>query len=69
MIWAISVVLALAGLVFLALAAMRLLRGMNELNLNLDRVQERVGQVQDLQERLNSTLAEAERASAALPKK
>jgi hypothetical protein len=69
MIWAISVVLALAGLVLLASAAMRLLRGMNELNLNLDRVQERVGQVQDLQERLNATLAEAERVSAALPKK
>ena len=69
MIWAISVVLALAGLVFLALAAMRLLRGMNELNLNLDRVQERVGQVQDLQERLNATLTEAQRVSTALPKK
>jgi hypothetical protein len=69
MIWAISVVLALAGLVFLALAAMRLLRGMNELKLNLDRVQERVGQAQDLQERLNATLAEAQRVSTAVPKK
>jgi hypothetical protein len=69
MIWAISVVLALAGLVLLALAAMRLLRGMNELKLNLDRVQERVGQAQDLQERLNATLAEAQRVSAAVPKK
>jgi hypothetical protein len=69
MIWAISVVLALAGLVLLAFAAARLLRGMKELNLNLDRVQERVGQVQDLQERLTATLAEAERVSAAMPKK
>jgi hypothetical protein len=69
MIWAISVVLALAGLVLLAVAATRLLRGMNELKLNLDRVQERVGQAQDLQERLNATVTEAQRVSAALPKK
>lgn len=69
MIWAISVVLALGGLVLLAVAATRLLRGMNELKLNLDRVQERVGQAQDLQERLNATVTEAQRVSAALPKK
>ncbi|MCC3763035.1 hypothetical protein K3N28_08120 [Glycomyces sp. TRM65418] len=68
MIWAISVLLALAGLVLLAVAARRLLQGMNELKLNLDRVQERVGQVQDLQERLNATLAEAQRVGSAVPK-
>lgn len=69
MIWAISVVLALAGLVLLAVAAMRLLRGLGELKNGLDRVQERVGQAQDLQERLNATLAEAQKATGALPKK
>jgi len=69
MIWAISVVLALAGLVFLAIAATRLLGGLKELRNGLDRVQERAGQVQDLQERLNATLAETQRTAAALPKK
>jgi hypothetical protein len=69
MIWAISVVLALAGLVFLAVAAIRLLDGLKELKFGLERVQERAGEIQDLQERLNATLAEAERTAAALPKK
>ncbi|MEU6859970.1 hypothetical protein AB0B28_13990 [Glycomyces sp. NPDC046736] len=64
MIWAISVVLALAGLVLLAVAATRLRGGLKELRLNLDRVQERVGQAQELQERLNLTLAEAKKATA-----
>lgn len=69
MIWAISVVLALAGLVILAVAAVRLLGGLNELKSGLDRVQERAGQAQDLQERLNETLAAAQKATAALEKK
>ncbi|SDD09050.1 hypothetical protein [Glycomyces harbinensis] len=69
MIWAISVVLALAGLVILAVAAVRLLGGLGELKSGLDRVQERAGQVQDLQERLNATLVEAQNATAALEKK
>ena len=69
MIWAISVVLALAGLVLLAVAALRLLGGLNELKGGLDRVQGRVGELHDLQERLNATLAEAERTAAAMPKK
>ncbi|MEU5875089.1 MULTISPECIES: hypothetical protein [Glycomyces] len=69
MIWAISVVLALAGLVLLAVAAWRLLGGLSELKSGLDRVQERAGQVQDLQERLNETMAEVQRTTAALPEK
>ncbi|MFB9662366.1 hypothetical protein ACFQS3_24410 [Glycomyces mayteni] len=69
MIWAISVVLALAGLVLLAVAAWRLLGGLNELKSGLGRVQERAGQVQDLQERLNETMAEVQRTTAALPEK
>ncbi|MBO3732311.1 hypothetical protein [Glycomyces niveus] len=69
MIWAISVVLALAGLVLLAIAASRLLGGLKQLRFGLERVQERVGELQDLQERLNATLTEAERTAAALPKK
>ncbi|HEX2144919.1 MAG TPA: hypothetical protein VHG10_10465 [Glycomyces sp.] len=69
MIWAISVVLALAGLVLLTVAARRLLGGLGELKNNLDRVQERVGEMQDLQERVDATLAEAQRTAAALPKK
>ncbi|GAA2150271.1 MULTISPECIES: hypothetical protein [Glycomyces] len=69
MIWAISVVLALAGLVLLAVAASRLLGGLKQLRFGLERVQERAGELQDLQERLNATLAEAERTAAALPKK
>ncbi|MFG3342010.1 hypothetical protein [Glycomyces sp. NPDC048151] len=69
MIWAISVVLALAGLVLLAVAAARLLGPLKELRFGLERVQERAGELQDLQERLNATLAEAERTAAALPKK
>ncbi|MEU6250715.1 hypothetical protein [Glycomyces sp. NPDC047010] len=69
MIWAISVVLALAGLVLLAVAAWRLLGGLNRLKSGLDRAQERAGQVQDLQERLNETMAEVQRTTAALPEK
>ncbi|WP_112133171.1 hypothetical protein [Glycomyces dulcitolivorans] len=69
MIWAISVVLALAGLVLLAVAAWRLLGGLKQLNSGLDRVHERAGEVQDLQERLNLTLAEVQRTTAALPEK
>jgi len=69
MIWAISVVLALAGLVLLAVAATRLLGGLKQLRFGLERVQERAGELQDLQERLDVTLAEAERTAAALPKK
>jgi hypothetical protein len=69
MIWAISVVLALAGLVLLAVAAFRLLGGLGELKFRLERVQERAGEAQDLQERLNATLAEAQRTASALPKK
>jgi len=69
MIWAISVVLALAGLVLLAVAASRLLGGLKQLRFGLERVQERAGELQDLQERLNATLAEAERTAAALPQK
>ncbi|MCD0447475.1 hypothetical protein LO763_28055 [Glycomyces sp. A-F 0318] len=65
MIWAISVVLALAGLVILAVAAKRLLSGLSELKNGLDRVQERTGQLQDLQERLNATLVEAQKATGA----
>jgi len=68
MIWAISVVLALAGLVLLAVAATRLLGGLKQLRFGLERVQERAGELQDLQERLNATLAEAERTAASLPK-
>lgn len=69
MIWAISVVLALAGLVLLAVAAWRLLGGLKQLGSGLERAQERVEQAQELQERLNATLAQAQRATAALPEK
>lgn len=69
MIWAISVVLAVAGLVLLAVAAWRLLGGLRRLNAGMDRVQDRAGQVQDLQERLNATLAEVQRATASVPEK
>ena len=69
MIWAISVVLALAGLVILAVAAVRLLGGLTELKNGLDRVQERAGQLQDLQERLNATLGEARNATGAAHEK
>lgn len=69
MIWAISVVLAVAGLVLLAVAAWRLLGGLRRLNAGMDRMQERAGQVQDLQERLSATLAEVRPATASVPEK
>jgi hypothetical protein len=69
MIWAISVVLALAGLVLLAVAARRLLSGVKQLRFGLERAQERAEEAQELQERLNLTLEEVQRATAALPKK
>ncbi|GAA2310778.1 hypothetical protein GCM10009853_080350 [Glycomyces scopariae] len=69
MIWAISVVLALAGLVLLAVAAWRLLGGLKQLGHGLERVQERAEEAQELQERLNLTLAEVQRTTAALPEK
>ncbi|MQM27717.1 hypothetical protein [Glycomyces albidus] len=69
MIWAISVVLALAGLVLLAVAALRLRGGLQQLGYGLERVQERAEQAQELQERLNLTLAEVQRATAARPEK
>lgn len=62
MIWAISGALALVGLVFLAVAAAKLLNGVRELDIGVDRVKERVAQAGELQERLNATLAEAQRA-------
>ncbi|THV26143.1 hypothetical protein [Glycomyces paridis] len=64
MIWVISVVLALAGLILLAVSALRLRGGLAALRTGLDRVQERAAQAQELQERLNATLAEAQRAAA-----
>ncbi|WP_030155923.1 hypothetical protein [Glycomyces sp. NRRL B-16210] len=69
MIWAISVVLALAGLVLLAVAATRLRGGIATLKSGLDRVQERTAELQELQERLNATLAEAQKSAAALEKR
>lgn len=69
MIWAISVVLALAGLVLLAVAAARLLGGLNALKSSLDRVQERKAQLQELQERLNLTLVEAQKTAGTLDKR
>ena len=69
MIWAISVVLALAGLVLLAVAAWRLLGGVKQLRYGLERAQEHAEAAQELQKRLNLTLEEVQHTTAALPKK
>ena len=69
MIWAISGALALAGLVLLAVAALRLLGGVRELNIGLDRLSDRAEQAKELQERLNATMADAERIAGSAPRK
>ncbi|GAB4003192.1 hypothetical protein GCM10029992_43850 [Glycomyces albus] len=69
MIWAISGALALAGLILLAVAAIRLLARMRELNGGVDRLKDRAEQAQQLQERLNATMADAQRLADGLPGK
>jgi uncharacterized membrane protein len=69
MIWAISGVLALVGLVLLAVAAIRLLARVRELNDGIDRVKDRAEQAQELAERLNVTMADAQRIADGLPGK
>ncbi|THV33392.1 hypothetical protein [Glycomyces buryatensis] len=69
MIWAISGVLALAGLVFLAVAALRLRAGLSQLRNGLDRVNDRMEQAQELQERLNQTAAAAQKVTGSFPGK
>ncbi|WP_026931692.1 hypothetical protein [Glycomyces tenuis] len=69
MIWAISGALALAGLVLLAVAAVKLLSGVRELDVGVSRLQERASQAGELQERLNATMAEAQRVAESMPKK
>ncbi|GAB3658420.1 hypothetical protein [Glycomyces tarimensis] len=68
MIWAISGVLALAGLVLLAVAAMKLLNGVRELNVGLDLLKDRAEQAQELQERLNATMTDVERIAGSTPR-
>lgn len=69
MIWAISGALALAGLILLAVAAIRLLARMRELNGGVDRLKDRAEQAQQLQERLNATMSDAQRLADGLPGK
>ncbi|MCH7231538.1 hypothetical protein L0U85_11855 [Glycomyces sp. L485] len=69
MIWAISGALALAGLVLLGVAALKLLGPLRELNAGLDRLKERAEQAQELSERLNATMADAERVAGSMPQK
>lgn len=69
MIWAISGALALAGLILLAVAAIRLLARVRELNSGVDRLKDRADQAQELQERLNATMADAQRLADELPGK
>lgn len=69
MIWAISGAVALAGLVLLAVSAAKLLSGVRELDVDVGRLKERAAQAGELQERLNATMAEAQRVSESVPGK
>lgn len=69
MIWVISGALALVGLVFLTVAAAKLLNGVRELKIGVDRAKERLAQAGELQERLNATVAEVQRAAESASRK
>ncbi|GAB3234076.1 hypothetical protein GCM10027447_30960 [Glycomyces halotolerans] len=68
-IWAVSGILALAGLVLLAVAAIKLMARVRELNVGLDRLKDRAEQAQELQERLNITMADGQRIAGEMPGK
>lgn len=69
MIWAISGVLGLGGLVLLAVAAVRLMASVRALDDGLDRLKDRAEQAQELQDRLDATMADAQRLAGGLPGK
>jgi hypothetical protein len=69
MIWARSGALALAGLVLLAVAAAKLMSGVQDLRVDVSRIEERAAQAGELQERLNAAMAEAQRVADAAPKR
>lgn len=69
MIWAISGALALAGLILLAVAAVRLLSAVRDLDVDTGRIKERAAQAGELQERLNATMADAQRVAQSMPGK
>lgn len=67
-IWAISGALALAGLVLLTVAAVRLLARVRALRDGVERVKGRAEEAAELRERLDATMAEVLRVTSRSPR-